>query len=166
MIYGLDNLNEAEVNTLLDAPTLITIRIGGADHEIDQNEKDWGQKMAKFRAARGEKNVQDFYRHVEARFTDSLKQKLDEYSYHALNHGYMAQKAGEELKNVNPVLRKLPQSSAISLYESFKSFAVHIAKASGGFLQMGSVSPSEQALLNLEMIENPAESHPEKEDTE
>ncbi len=161
MIYGLENLTEGEINCLLEAPALITIRIGGADHEIDQKEKEWGQKISKFRSAKGDKNLQDFYRHVEETFSDCLKQKLEEYSHYALNHGYMAQKAGEELKNVNPVLKKLPQSTAISLYESFKSFAVHIAEASGGFLKMGSISPSEQDLLNLEMIEDPSEDHPE-----
>lgn len=164
MIYGLDNLTAEEVQQLLEAPVLITILIGDADEELDQYEIAWGEKIAKFRAAKGDKNVQDYYRHVESLFHDRLREKLNEYKEVALTPKYMVQKAQGELALLNPILKKLPREEAISLYESFKSFAYHIAKASGGFLSIGSIAPSEEQYLDLQMLENPAERHTENQD--
>ncbi len=161
MIYGLDNLTDEEVNKLLEAPVLITILIGGADDKLDQNEQEWGAKLAKFRSIKGDKNVQDYYRHVEPLFARKLHEKLDYYNQFAFTNKYILEKVIEELKEINPILKKLPKEEAISLYQSFKSFAVHIAKASGGILNVGSISPEEQEYLDLNMLEDPAENHPE-----
>ena len=157
MIHGLENLTDNEVNFLLEVPVLITILIGDADQEVDQYEQEWGAKITKFRSVKGHKDVQDYYRHVEPIFAQKLKERLDKYSRIALNSQYVIKKVTEDLAHVNPILKKLPKSEAITLYESFKSFAVHIARASGGFLNFGSISPSEYELLDLPMIENPAD---------
>jgi len=163
MIYGLESLTDEEAEILLEAPVLITILIGDADHDIDHYEEEWGAKIAKFRSVKGDKNVQDYYRNLEPVFADKLQVKLDAYNEVALSNQYIIDKVSENLQKLNPILRKLPRQEAISLYESFKSFAMHIAKASGGFLHMGSITPTKQKLLNLPMLENPAEAHPESE---
>ena len=61
--------------------------------------------------------------------------------------GFVAQ-----LAQFNEILPKMPHDIAGTLLESMKSFAKHIARASGGFLKIASISKEEQALIDLPMI--------------
>ena len=155
MIQGYENLNEEEFNFLIKVPVLITILIGEADSEIDKQEVKWGEKVAHFRSVTGDINVQEYYKHVDEHFNEYLDQYLHHYGSTSMNSKEIINNVSNDLKKVNEVLPKLNTELANSLYESFKSFAVHIAKASGGIFQMGSISPEEQELLSLDMINNP-----------
>ena len=60
-----------------------------------------------------------------------------------------------ELEKLNSIFPKLDKNFAGSLYDSLLSFAKHVAKSSGGFLSMGSISPIEKAWITLDMINDP-----------
>lgn len=155
MIYGLDNLSNQEEALLLEVPVLITILIGDADHNLTDQEIKWAEKIAKFRSVKGDKNVQDFYRNLEPVFHERLNQKLDEYNQIALSNQYIVDRVYEDLKQANPILEKLDPEISKSFYESFKSFAIHVAKASGHVLGMGGINPEEHRYINLEMLKDP-----------
>lgn len=157
MIQGYENLSEEEFNFLIKVPVLITILIGEADSEIDKHEVKWGEKVAHFRSATGDINVQEYYKHVDEHFNEYLDKYLYHYGSTSMNSKEIIDKVSNDLKKVNEILPKLSDELAKSLYESFKSFAVHIAKASGGIFQMGSISPEEQELLGLDMINDPTQ---------
>ena len=57
-----------------------------------------------------------------------------------------------KLASLNPILAKLENDIAVDLYESYLSFAVHVAKSSGGFLGMMSISAEEKELIGLTML--------------
>lgn len=159
MIYGLDPLNQEEADFLLQVPVLITILIGDADHNLTRAEIEWAEKIARFRSVKGDKNVQDFYRNLEPVFHEKLEQKLSEYNQIALNNQYIVDRVYEDLKRTNPILEKLDPEIAKSLYQSFKSFAIHVAKASGNVLGMGGINPEEHRYISLDMLKDPDLKH-------
>jgi len=61
--------------------------------------------------------------------------------------------AVDKLSELNPILAKLNPLLGYKLYESLKSFALHVAKASGGFLRMWSVSYEENKYVDLPMLD-------------
>ena len=58
-----------------------------------------------------------------------------------------------ELAKLNPILAKLDTCYAAALYQSFLSFAKHIARASGGILRFLTIGPKEHKVVELPMIE-------------
>ena len=57
------------------------------------------------------------------------------------------------MSGLNPVLKKLENTFSYRLYHDFLSLAKHVAKATGGVFSMASISPAEQAYLDLKMLE-------------
>jgi hypothetical protein len=51
------------------------------------------------------------------------------------------------------ILAHLDNNLAHKMYISLKSFAEHVAKASGGFLRFATISGHERKWINLPMIE-------------
>ena len=58
-----------------------------------------------------------------------------------------------ELSKLNYILPKLPISVASQLYNSYISYAEQIAKSSGGFMRMMSVSQEESIWIGLPMLD-------------
>ena len=57
------------------------------------------------------------------------------------------------LEELNPILSTIDETVAYHLYKSYKSFAKHVAKASGGLFGFFSIGPEEKALLGLPMLD-------------
>jgi hypothetical protein len=58
------------------------------------------------------------------------------------------------LAKLNQTFPKIhDRESAVGLYESFISFARHVARASGGFLSWGTINVHEKKLMSLDMIQ-------------
>ncbi len=145
----LDHLSSEELQTLTDAIPYITVLIAGADGNIDQEEKEWANKLTHIRSYASEEMLREYYEKVGETFSDRLTHFIN-----TLPQDVTARTAAisTELEKVNPILAGLENAYAHRMYTNFVSFAEHVAKSSGGFLRFGSVSKEEKAVMGLNMI--------------
>jgi hypothetical protein len=151
MIEQLRGISEAEYDQLKDAISLITVLIAGADGTIDRKEKEWAEKVTNIRSYSLPDGLKEFYLEVGEDFQQKLDAFVDKYSgdVEARN-----QNIAKVLAGLNSVFPKIEDREvAVALYESFVSFARHVARASGGFLSWGSIDVQEKKLMSLDMIE-------------
>ena len=151
-------LQQSEINELLDAIPRITVLIAGADGKIDPKETEWAKKIAEIRAYASDKILRDYYTNVGEHFDERLNELIRELPD---DTKIRTEVLSQHLAKINPILAKLDQDFAAHLYESFISFARHVAKAAGGFLSFMTISSDEKKLIGLKMIK-PIE-HPEEE---
>lgn len=148
MFNDLD-LNVEEKETLVNSISWITILIAGADGEIDKEELEWAKKITGIRAYKYPEVLENFYSTVGTDF----QQKVDTLvSTLPKDVKERTEVLSNKLSTLNPILAKLDNHIAHAYYQSFTSFAEHIAKSHGGFLRFFSVSLEEKKLLSLPMI--------------
>jgi hypothetical protein len=152
MIPQFKNLSEEEKTALLDAPALIAVLIAGADNKIDEKEVDYSEKITHFRAGNTDSALHLYYAEVDKFIHDAIKQQIATLPNDLLER---QQIITEELTKLNEVLPKLDKSFAVELYKSYISFAKSVAKSSGGLWGYASITPEEERLLGLAMINNP-----------
>lgn len=154
MIKNFINLTPEEQKTLIDAPAYITILVAGADHDIDDKELEWASKLPVFRSRDDKSVLHDYYVEVEKTFNEKILSLISN-----LPEGYIERNkaASNELKKINAIMPKLSNDFAVELYKSLKSFADQVARASGGFLGISSISPEEKEMIKLDMIQPPQE---------
>ncbi|MFK7808181.1 MAG: hypothetical protein AB8F74_10315 [Saprospiraceae bacterium] len=157
MIDLFQKFNEEQAEILVDSIPLITILIAGADGNIDEDERTWGEKLTKIRSYSYPELLNDFYKRVG----ETYSEKMDAYIA-SLPKETDARTAAvsEKLEKLNGMLAQLDQHDGHTIYKSLTSFAEHVAKASGGFLRIGAISSAEAKLINLPMltpIEEPEE---------
>jgi len=145
-----NEVNEAEYQGLKDAVAWITILIAGADGKIDTDELDWATKLSNIRSYSYSEELKEFYASVGQQFEDDIKKLIDELPQETANR---TEVLTQKLSSLNPILLKMENSVAYKLYESYISFAEHVAKASGGFFRFASVSKEEQNLMILDMLD-------------
>lgn len=143
------SLNTEEYQKLKSAITWITVLIAGADGHIDQQEKEWAEKLANIRSYSVPPLLSGYYQDVGADFQASLEAQIEALPEDTEKRNYQL---SQYLSELNPIMAKLDVELGAQLYDSFKSFARHVAKASGGFLRFFSVSSEEKDLLDLDMI--------------
>ena len=149
MLEKFNDITQEELRDLLDAIPLITLLIAGSDGTIDTKETAWGKKIAKIRSYNYDAELKAYYMQVGEDFTERIDFYLGSFpSDTEARTGAIS----EKLANLNPILAKIDEDLALDLYTSFRSFAKHVAKASGGFLGMGKMGPKESALIGLDMI--------------
>ncbi|MEM9887510.1 MAG: hypothetical protein AAF849_16560 [Bacteroidota bacterium] len=145
-----DHLSVQEQQSLFDAIPLITILVAGADGEIDEKEAASAEKLTHIRTfdERSEE-VHDYYEQID----DMVESRINSY-LKILSKTPLERKAeiSTELAKLNPILAKLETTYAAALYQSFLSFAKHIARASGGFFRFLTIGPKEDKVIDLEMI--------------
>lgn len=142
-------LSAAEYGQLKDMISLITIYIANADGEVDEEETQWAEKITKIRSYNLPEDLRGYYSDVGEDFQDkidALRTSLPKVQAERMS----ALEA--KLAEINPVLAKLDSSLGAEIYTSFRSFAKHVAKASGGFLGFFSIGPKEAELIELPMI--------------
>jgi len=157
----LGGLNEEQYSKLKDAPVHITILIAGADGKIDEQELNWAEKLTHIRTYAQPEELNTYYTDVEDSFDDKISDAL---STLPSDLNLREKELSERLSALNEILACLDNSIAFKLYDSFVSFAKHIAKASGGFLRFGSISSQEKEWIDLPMIEPIILEIPEDED--
>jgi len=150
MEQSFEQLPVTEQQTLLDAIPLITILVAGADDEIDTQERAWAQKLTDIRSYSNAEVLRSYYEKVEQQFEERIDHFLNEVSD---NTEQRMQEVSAHLSKTNAILSKLNPSYGSTLYQSWLSFAKHIAKASGGILGWGSIGPEEKKVIDLPMIE-------------
>lgn len=150
MIHQFHGISEQEYDQLKDAVSLITVLIAGADGTIDSKEKDWAEKVTNIRSYSLPDGLKEFYLEVGEDFQERLDKYIEKYEGEVDSRN---KQIGEKLAELNEVFPKIKdREAAVALYESFISFAKHVARASGGFLNWGSISHEEEQLIGLEVI--------------
>lgn len=149
MLEVFEDLSAEERQLMYDAVPLVTVLIAGADGDIDEEEKAWAEKLTNIRSFQEKGMIQDFYEELGKTFDAKLTNYINKYAgdVEARNAAISA-----ELTKLNAILPKMNYSFAQAYVESLRSFAKHVAKASGGFLGMMSVSEEEDNLMGLSMI--------------
>lgn len=149
MIPQFEPLTKEEATQMFEAIPLITILIAGADNNIDYQEKKWAAKLAKIRTYSNPDVLHEFYSFVGVDFSQKLNFYIDQLSTEI-------SKRQDDISNrltiLNEIFPKLDPHFGAQLYQSFLSFADHVANASGGFLGFGRVSSAEKKWIGLPML--------------
>jgi hypothetical protein len=151
MIENFANLNEIEFNKLKAAIAQITILIAGADGKIDKEEAEWAKKVTEIRSYKMHNDIKPYYQEVGKTYVEDMNAMLQELPTDYLEREKILI---SNLSELNQILPKLDEQIAARLYQSFKSFANHVAKASGGFMGFFSVDSRESELMQLSMIKS------------
>lgn len=149
MIKEFEILSAEEYEKLRQSVAWVALLIAGADGKIDSDEISWASKIAKIRSYANPDVLNDFYKDVGADFDAFLQEIVENSPKDTKTRSTIA---SDKIKELNPILDKLPPYLAYSVYKSLTSFATHVAKASGGFLRMWSISHEEDKFINLPMI--------------
>jgi len=144
-----NNVSNEEYAELRHAIPLITILVAGADGQIDDDELAWAEKVRNIRSYNLPDKLRDFYQHVGTDYAEILQAIIDNYPKETAAR---QEKIAVELSSLNSILPKMTPEYGYELYQSYRSFAKHVAKASGGFLGFGKIGPQEKIWMQLEMI--------------
>lgn len=151
MIPEFKGISENEFNQLREAIALITVLIAGADGEIEKDEKEWALKVTKIRSYSLPAGMKEFYKAVGADFSEVLEATIQKYRNLPVKERSL--KLSEKLSELNDIFAKLDDRRiAAKLYKSFKSFARHVAKSTGGILGFLTIGPEESNLIHLPML--------------
>ena len=142
-------ITEDDQEILKQAIAQITVLIAGADGNIDTTEVGWATKLTTIRSYSYAEKLQAFYATVGENFVDDVNDLIKELPPETEAR---TKELTSLLEELNGVFDKLENRIAVNLYESFLSFAEHVAKASGGFLRFASISMEEKDLICLPMI--------------
>ncbi|GAB4497901.1 MAG: hypothetical protein OHK0019_32340 [Saprospiraceae bacterium] len=148
-IEGFQHLKKEEIDALVEAPVLITILVGMADGELDGQERTWSERLLRSRTYNKPKELNEFYRVVAEGFWARVQ---SEVAHLPNDTEARSSELSERLAKLNPILAKLDLELAADLYKGFVGLAEETAKASGGFLRIGAVSPEEKKWMNLPML--------------
>ena len=77
MVPQIKALNQDEKDLMLDAIPLITLLIAYADGEMDDEERNWSEKIAHIRSYANHESLQEFYEKVGDHYQDKLDHMLE-----------------------------------------------------------------------------------------
>jgi protein gp37 len=151
MLRKLQDLDPEDYQTLVNALPMIAVLIGSANEGyIEEKEIEASKRIAIIRSHSFDADLKEFYADVARDFTEKIQDIIDVTPRDKEQRQTFL---SDELSKVTPVLSMLQEDLAVRLHASMKSFGYHTAQSSGGFLDYLSISPEEQALVDLEMIE-------------
>lgn len=156
------SLTKEEYAMLKDAIPQITILIAGADGKISQGETAWAEKVTNIRSYSAAEEYHDFYKEIGETFQPRLDELIKQLPADVASR---SARISESLAGLNGIMHKLEPKHAARLYKELRSFAGHVARATGGFLNFWSVSAEEKKWIELPMLEK-FEWHEEHEETE
>jgi hypothetical protein len=143
-------LTDKEYQLLSDTVPLIAILISGADGHIDLKEKEWSQKIVKIRSYAFDYDLKPIYQELEKNYAARFESFVSELPS---DPDARCTKISQMLSELNKILPKINIRNASQLYNTYLSFAEEIARASGGFLRMLSISSEESMWIGLPMID-------------
>jgi len=150
MLDTFKGITEQEKRQLIEGIAKITILIAGADGTIDKHETSWASKLAKIRSYASNKRLNEFYGIVGKTFCKDLERMI---STLPKDTAARTNELAMQLSQLNNLLAKLPFKIRLALYNSYTSFAKHVAEASGGFFRFLSISGEEKKLMSLPMLQ-------------
>jgi len=150
MIEGFGKLSDSQIQITKDAIAWITVLIAGADGSIEDEETKWAAKVTKIRGYSNPNELTPFYNAVGVEYQAKLNSLLAH-----IPEDKQARKEllSRKLEQLNDILPLLDNNLGHHLLSSYRSFAKHVAKASGGFLGFFSISSEESKLLDLPMLQ-------------
>lgn len=143
-------LTEAEKQQMFDAIPLITILVAGADGKMDDEELEWAEKLTKIRSYDYSNKLNEYFAAVGEQFSTRLNDMVIKLPKETTER---MEVVTEQLSALNPILHKMDHFDAVIYYQNFRSFARHVAEASGGILGFASVSKEEAEVVDLPMLE-------------
>ncbi|MEO0338435.1 MAG: hypothetical protein AAF242_04400 [Bacteroidota bacterium] len=146
----LKNLNAEEQQQLTDAIAYITVLVAGADGNIDPKEIAAAEKVTQIRSFSYLEELRPYYEQVGKGYTQKLNELIENLPAEVAER---QQAISGELSKLNAILDKLDLHLGHVLYESFVSFANHVAKASGGFLGTFAIGNEEKKVVDLPMLD-------------
>ncbi len=146
-IEAFSSLDAQEVEQLLEAPAVVTLLIAGSDEKVDKKEKDWASKLVNYRSVTAEVELQPYYEALGDRFESDLTSLMDGWQVGDL------ETLRDKLSALSPILEKLEGEFVLKLKQSWRTLAEQVAKASGGIIGFGSVSPEEREVIDLSMLD-------------
>ncbi len=149
LITGFENLSKEEIDTLVEAPALITILVGAADGELDKEERVWSERLLRSRTYNNPKTLNEFYRVVVEGFWLKVHSEM---AHLPQDPDTRNAEISTRLERLNPILAKLDIQLAADLYKGFLGLAEETAEASGGFLRLGAISAVEARWVKLPML--------------
>ena len=149
MLNSLDKLTAEEKDLVMNALPIITVMIAAADGKVDESETGWANKLTDIRSYSHEEELQAYYEKVSENFAQQVRMIVKDLP---ANTKDAVPALAATLAGMNDILPKLPPTISGPFLKSMKTFATHIARASGGFLKIASISKEEQALIDLPMI--------------
>jgi hypothetical protein len=138
-----------EYDQLKNAIPLITILVGGADGDLDTQERSWAEKVTNIRSYSLPEEYRGYYTAIGKSFHEDLDRLVAELPE---NVAERQMEISRRLTPLNDILAKLEDKVAAAMYDELRTFAKHVARASGGFLKMWSISAEEKRWINLPMI--------------
>ena len=145
-----NNLTTEESQQLIDAVARITVLVAGADDKIDPQEIAAAEKITEVRSFSFNEELKAYYEKVGENFSSTLEAMIERLPSDLQERQKML---GEELGQLNAIFAKLDIHFSNILYQSFLSFAKHVAEASGGFIGIFSIGKEEKAVIDLPMID-------------
>ena len=144
-----ESLLPEEYEQLKQAIPLITILVGGADGDLDSQERTWAEKVTNIRSYSLPEEYRGYYLAVGESFAEELDRLVAELPDSVADR---QMEISKRLTPLNDILAKLDEKVAAAMYDELKSFAKHVARASGGFLKMWSISSEEKRWITLPML--------------
>ena len=138
-----------EYDLLKETIPLITILIGGADGNLDSHERSWAEKVTNIRSYSLPEEYREYYLEVGDNFSDRLESLVNGLPDDVSDR---QNEITRRMAPLNDILAKLEPKVAAAMYDEWLSFAKHVARASGGFLKMWSISAEEKKWINLPML--------------
>lgn len=149
MLKEFKDLTPEEVALMMDVIPLVTILVAGADGEMDEVELSEAERIIDIRSFDTSGQLHDFYEQL----VEPLPTRIVALSQELPNEVAERQAViSKRLEGLNTILPKLRLPLNYLYYSSFRSFANHIAKSSGGFLRFMTISPEEAEVVNLPMV--------------
>ena len=149
MVNSLNTLAAEEKELVMNALPMVTVLIAAADGKVDESETGWATKLTDMRSYSNEEELQSYYEEVSKNFEQQVRMMVKALP---ANQKQAVPELSTKLAGLNEVLPKLPPVLATKFLKSLRTFANHIARASGGFLRMASISKEEKVLVDLPML--------------
>ena len=154
MIPQKEQLSQDQLALIYDAPVLVAILIAGADDNIDNLEKNQAVESAAFSYSSFsfDDELVKVYKKTNKDFPAKFKEYVSKLPKDAKSRNPVI---AEKLGKLNDILPKFDHDFSQHYYQSLKFLARDVAKASGGFFDIGNISGKERKWLDLEMIKEP-----------
>ncbi len=147
---ALEKLTDKEKALVFDSIPYITLLIGGSEGLLLDKEVHESERIAKVRSYTYHDDMSAFYKKVGENFNKRLKELINELPRDPEQANEII---AERLSGLTEILPKMDMDFADLYYTSLKSFARHVARSTGGFLNYVSISYKESKVVDLPMIE-------------
>ncbi|WNJ16787.1 hypothetical protein [Pontibacter sp. G13] len=141
-------LNETEQELTLKVPALVVLLVSAADSEIHKKEEAAGKKLIHYRAFTADVVLHDYYEAVNVRFDGDVEPMIANWKGEESLDAIKA-----ELAKMPEILAKLDTVFVDHLKTSWRTLAHEVAKAEGGIMGFGAITPEELKVVDLPMID-------------